>query len=73
MRISVDIPDEQIKDLTLICKIKKVSRAELIRQAISEYIKQNKPSINDAFGIWKKQKIDISQENGKRPTYNLKD
>lgn len=62
MRISVDIPDEQIEDLAAICKIRKISRSELIRQAISEYIEQNKPSFDKAFGIWKDKKIDIRSE-----------
>ena len=35
MRTLIDIPDKQIKDLTAICEAEKVSRAEVIRQAIS--------------------------------------
>jgi len=58
MRTLVDIPDKQIEDLAVICKIKKVSRSELIRQAISCYIEWNKPSTVDAFGLWKDRKID---------------
>jgi len=53
MRTLVDIPDEQIGDLAIICEAKKVSRAELIRQAISFYIGTNKPVPTDAFGLWK--------------------
>ncbi len=52
MRTLVDIPDEQIDDLAVICKAKKVSRAEIIRQAISFYIGTNKPAPADAFGLW---------------------
>jgi Ribbon-helix-helix protein, copG family len=53
MRTLVDIPDEQIDDLAVICEAKKVSRAEVIRQAISFYISTNKLVPADAFGLWK--------------------
>jgi hypothetical protein len=53
MRTLVDIPDEQIEDLAVICEAKKVSRAEVIRQAISFYIGTNKLVPADAFGLWK--------------------
>jgi hypothetical protein len=52
MRTLVDIPDEQINDLAVICEAKKVSRAEVIRQAISFYIGTNKFVSIDAFGLW---------------------
>lgn len=55
MRTLVDIPDEQIDDLAIICEAKKVSRAELIRQAISFYIGTNKLVPADAFGLWKEK------------------
>ena len=53
MRTLVDIPDEQIEDLAVICEAKKVSRAEVIRQAIASYIDTNKRVPVDAFGLWK--------------------
>ena len=53
MRTLVDIPDEQIDDLAIICEAKKVSRAELIRQAISVYIGTHKLVPAEAFGLWK--------------------
>ena len=52
MRTLVDIPDNQIDDLAVICEAKKVSRAEVIRQAISVYIGTNKLVPTDAFGLW---------------------
>jgi metal-responsive CopG/Arc/MetJ family transcriptional regulator len=58
MRTLVDIPDRQIKDLAVICEAEKVSRAEVIRQAISAYLEKKKPETVDAFGLWKKRKID---------------
>ena len=58
MRTLVDIPDRQLKDLTAICKVEKVSRAEVIRQAISSYLEKKKPGGVDAFGLWKSRKVD---------------
>lgn len=58
MRTLIDIPDRQIDDLTAICKSENVSRAELIRQAISAYLEQKKPGIDEAFGLWKQNKVD---------------
>ena len=58
MRTLVDIPDRQIRELTAICEIEKVSRAEAIRQAIASYIEKKKPATVEAFGLWKGRKID---------------
>jgi hypothetical protein len=52
MRTLVDIPDDQIDDLAIICEAKKVPRAEVIRQAIAVYIDANKLVPADAFGLW---------------------
>jgi hypothetical protein len=58
MRTLIDIPDRQIKHLTAICEIKKVSRAEIIRQAISSFLEKNKTGGVEAFGLWKDHKVD---------------
>jgi metal-responsive CopG/Arc/MetJ family transcriptional regulator len=58
MRTLVDIPDRQIDDLKSICDARNVSRAEVIRQAISAYIESNRPSTVEAFGLWKGRKLD---------------
>jgi hypothetical protein len=58
MRTLIDIPDKQIDALTMLCTTKKISRAELIRQAITAYVESNKPATVDAFGLWKDKKID---------------
>ena len=54
MRTLVDIPDRQIKALSELCKEKKVSRAELIRRAVNDYIARNLQEEVDAFGLWRK-------------------
>ena len=58
VRTLVDIPDRQIRDLADICKTEKISRAELIRQAISAYLEKKKSSEAEAFGLWKERKVD---------------
>lgn len=58
MRTLIDIPDKQIKDLTAICEAEKVSRAEVIRQAISFYLEKKKPEGVEVFGLWKDRKVD---------------
>ncbi len=58
MRTLVDIPDRQIEDLTVICEHEKVSRAEVIRRAISMYLDKKKAVPNEAFGLWKDSQVD---------------
>lgn len=53
MRTLVDIPEQQITDLSVLCQNQGVSRAELIRRAISSYLLQHKPEEVDSFGLWK--------------------
>jgi metal-responsive CopG/Arc/MetJ family transcriptional regulator len=58
MRTLVDIPEKQIKELTAISQAEKVSRAEVIREAIAYYLEKKKPQTEDAFGIWKDRQVD---------------
>jgi hypothetical protein len=58
MRTLVDIPDRQIEDLTAICEREKLSRAEVIRRAISMYLDKKKTGQDAAFGLWKDQQVD---------------
>lgn len=59
MRTLVDLPDEQIKALKSISRQEHLSRAELIRRAISDYLEnREKVAQDDAFGLWKNKKQD---------------
>jgi Ribbon-helix-helix protein, copG family len=54
MRTLVDISEPQLSKLTAIGKARKLSRAEVIRQAIATYIATQPVRPEDvAFGIWK--------------------
>ena len=59
MRTIIEIPDEQLKKLSYICEREDISRAEVIRKAISLYLQDNIAVKNDySFGIWKNKAID---------------
>jgi len=61
MRTIIDIPDVQVKILNQLSKKKRVSRAEVIREALANYISSHskaKDSYLIAFGLWKDKKID---------------
>ncbi len=59
MRTIVDIPNDVIKSLAIICEKENKSRAVLIREAIDEYLaKKTSNSMEDAFGLWKGRKKD---------------
>lgn len=47
MRTIVDLPDEQIKALDALVAQNDVSRAELVRRAVSLYLKKNKEKNNE--------------------------
>jgi len=59
MRTIVDLPSEQIDALKQMGARSQLSRAELMRRAVAEYIARHQPDQNDdAFGLWKGRDID---------------
>ncbi len=59
MRTIIDITDEQALALAILCEQEKLSRAEVIRRAISMYVQAHPTPVKDeAFGLWKKKKRD---------------
>lgn len=58
MRTLVDIPDNQVEVLAAISKSMNLSRAELVRRAIDDYVSKHKPQPMEAFGVWKNQNVD---------------
>ena len=55
MRTLIDIPEQQIKELSNLCQTQGLSRAEAIRRAITAYISHHKKKDTDAFGLWKQK------------------
>jgi|NGEPerStandDraft_6_1074524.scaffolds.fasta_scaffold534208_1 hypothetical protein len=64
MRALVDIPNHQLEELKAVCAARKISRAELVRQAISAFIQQNRLTSEEAFGVWKSQGAIFPCEDG---------
>lgn len=53
MRTIVELPEEQILALAAIGERDKLSRAELLRRAVSEYVdRHGTQGEHQAFGIW---------------------
>ncbi|WP_058553637.1 CopG family transcriptional regulator [Thiohalocapsa sp. ML1] len=59
MRTVIDLPDEQIEPLKAAAASLDVSRAELIRRAVTEYLRRfEAPADDAAFGIWRQHDED---------------
>lgn len=59
MRTIIDLPDEQVEALRKIGERSSLSRAELIRRAVSDYLREHKvESTDEAFGLWQKEPKD---------------
>lgn len=57
MRTIIDLPDEQIRALDRVQKQQKLSRAAIIRAAVTAYLRDHGKadlSARAAFGLWKK-------------------
>jgi len=59
-RMLVGLSDQDIQELDALSSIKRTSRAELIRQAVSLYLDKFKPveTGDAAFGLWADKKED---------------
>lgn len=59
MRTLVDIPEEDLSLLNKLSKAANLSRAELVRQAISNYLKPHKlADAAEGFGLWADSPVD---------------
>ncbi len=59
-RALVGISESTLKELDALSEIRHVSRSELIRQAVAQYLEKLRPSeqADDAFGLWKDREVD---------------
>ena len=56
MRTIVELPEEQLKGLTALCRREKISRAEAVRRVLSSGLTTQTPvddGLEAAFGLWK--------------------
>jgi hypothetical protein len=53
MRTIIEIPEDQLSELSRFCRKHAISRAEAIRQAIARHLERERdaPS-HEAFGLW---------------------
>jgi metal-responsive CopG/Arc/MetJ family transcriptional regulator len=59
MRTIVELPEEQLRALTELCRRQKISRAEAIRRAVAEYARRRLAAESGrAFGIWRGRRVD---------------
>jgi metal-responsive CopG/Arc/MetJ family transcriptional regulator len=58
MRLLVDLPEAELEQLNELSRTRRVSRAELIRQAVAGYLERNSVGLENSFGLWKKKAED---------------
>ena len=58
MRMLVDLPEVELEQLNELSRTRRVSRAELIRQAVAGYLERNSVGLENSFGLWKKKAED---------------
>ena len=59
MRTTIDLPEEQVQQLGELCRREGVSRAEVVRRAVADYLKAHcVRERQDAFGIWRDRRPD---------------
>jgi metal-responsive CopG/Arc/MetJ family transcriptional regulator len=59
MRTIVDLPDEQLGALARLCEEQNISRAEAVRRAVDQLIRETAMKRKDVgFGIWRNKRID---------------
>ena len=58
MRTLIDLPAPMADELDAAAEREKISRAEAVRRAVAAYLAANaQPSGDEAFGIWKRKKL----------------
>ncbi|MBA3343428.1 MAG: ribbon-helix-helix protein, CopG family [Gemmatimonadaceae bacterium] len=72
MRTIIDIPPHILSEIDALAKKEKISRAEAVRRAMTEYLeKRPRSRPHAAFGIWKSRKIDpLAYEDALRGEWN---
>jgi metal-responsive CopG/Arc/MetJ family transcriptional regulator len=59
MKTLVEIPESQLKELAQIGKKRSLSRAAVIREAVTSYLADKKSAKkDDAFGLWRNKDFD---------------
>ena len=56
-RTIIDIPNEQLLEADRICKALNISRAEGVRRALQEFVRQNEDIQQEGFGLWSGSRV----------------
>ena len=66
MRTIIELQDKQIAALKELGEKTELSRAELIRRAVNDYLAKNKKKPdNDVFGLWQDRNLDALEHQSK--------
>jgi metal-responsive CopG/Arc/MetJ family transcriptional regulator len=60
-RTIVDIPEAQMRDVDRVCQALGISRAESVRRALADLVRQYDSVTTDGFGLWKEAPGDRDQ------------
>jgi metal-responsive CopG/Arc/MetJ family transcriptional regulator len=52
MQTLIDIPEEDLTQLDQLSETRNVPREEIIRAAVSSYLRSHKDALEQSFGIW---------------------
>ena len=59
MRTIIDLPDDQVTGLAILCRREGLSRAEAVRRAVADYLEAKRTTQGeDVFGMWRRRKLD---------------
>lgn len=59
MRTVLELPDAQVERLKRLGELNGLSRAELVRRAVAEYLRQHPTDDTDAaFGLWRHRRTE---------------
>ena len=74
MRTTIDLSEEQVQQLGEFCRREGVSRAEVVRRAVADYLNVHSTrERRDAFGIWRNRRPDgLEYERRLRREWPLK-
>ena len=59
MRTIIELPDDQLDGLAILCRREGISRAEAIRRAVAQYTRARlRHSAEEVFGLWRSRRED---------------
>jgi metal-responsive CopG/Arc/MetJ family transcriptional regulator len=59
-RTIIDVPDDQLREVDSLCSLLGISRAEAVRRALADFVRQNGDVKTDGFGLWKDAPVDAA-------------